>query len=545
MLPVTCNRRFLGLVTLQIAIWTLVPTITQPNLPLDAIEMLSWGNQWEWGYTKHPPLPAWAAELVFALSGQSNWSIFLLSQVCVTGSVWCLWRLGIDLGDRERAWRAAVVTLLCPYFNLLTPEFNNNIAVFPFWSWTTWCVYRGVRDQRWPSWIGGGIGLGLAILCKYSSAIIGLVLLLYLLLSNRGRRCWRTPGPWLMAATTIAVVWPHLWWLITHGAEPLAYASQRTRGDNSLLGVSLSVLGFLGTQLGVISPMFVALWPLSPWWPERWLHGATANKGIETADPTLAEPSADREEPVDELPLPARLGYLTTIAWGPLALMAVVALCTLSYLRSMYGSHLVGGIGLWVAWYFTLPPGAIRKEPAENLSTRAARIERDALRWHYGISAAIAVGCLIVGVSRDLLNQEFSHRPIRTQYPGRLVATEIDAAWARVSDAPLEWIVGDRWLAGNMGAYGSSRPSVFASAYEDAVKLSPDAYPWATESRIQQAGAVLIWPAKRWGEQIPEPLLEHFPRAVLWPKLSVHWPAAGPDDTYEIGLAVVPPAETR
>ena len=40
----------------HLIIWTLVPSISNINLPLDTIEALAWGTNIDWGYNKHPPL---------------------------------------------------------------------------------------------------------------------------------------------------------------------------------------------------------------------------------------------------------------------------------------------------------------------------------------------------------------------------------------------------------------------------------------------------------------------------------------------------------
>ena len=44
----------------HLIIWTLVPSISNHNLPLDTIEALAWGSNLDWGYSKHPPLSAFA-----------------------------------------------------------------------------------------------------------------------------------------------------------------------------------------------------------------------------------------------------------------------------------------------------------------------------------------------------------------------------------------------------------------------------------------------------------------------------------------------------
>ena len=48
---------------IHLIIWTLIPTISNNNLPLDTIEALAWGSNLDWGFSKHPPLSAFAVEI--------------------------------------------------------------------------------------------------------------------------------------------------------------------------------------------------------------------------------------------------------------------------------------------------------------------------------------------------------------------------------------------------------------------------------------------------------------------------------------------------
>ena len=44
---------------LHAAVWTALPALLYPNLPLDLIEALIYGREWQLGYDKLPPLPWW------------------------------------------------------------------------------------------------------------------------------------------------------------------------------------------------------------------------------------------------------------------------------------------------------------------------------------------------------------------------------------------------------------------------------------------------------------------------------------------------------
>ena len=61
-----CFRRLPGLAFL---VWTALPTLLYANLPLDLIEALTYGREWQLGYDKLPPLPWWLVEIMYRLIG--------------------------------------------------------------------------------------------------------------------------------------------------------------------------------------------------------------------------------------------------------------------------------------------------------------------------------------------------------------------------------------------------------------------------------------------------------------------------------------------
>ena len=56
----------------HLIVWTIIPSISNTNLPLDTIEALAWGSNLSWGYEKHPPVSAFMAEVVFSFFERLN-----------------------------------------------------------------------------------------------------------------------------------------------------------------------------------------------------------------------------------------------------------------------------------------------------------------------------------------------------------------------------------------------------------------------------------------------------------------------------------------
>ena len=64
----------------HLIIWTIVPSISNTNLPLDTIEALAWGSNLDWGYNKHPPASAWFVEFLYNIFGNQDWAYYVRSQ---------------------------------------------------------------------------------------------------------------------------------------------------------------------------------------------------------------------------------------------------------------------------------------------------------------------------------------------------------------------------------------------------------------------------------------------------------------------------------
>ena len=87
------NNLFYIFITFHLIIWTLAPTLTNNNLPLDTIEALAWGSNLDWGFNKHPPASAFFVEIFYIIFGANDWAYYFLSQICVTVAFFVVWKL--------------------------------------------------------------------------------------------------------------------------------------------------------------------------------------------------------------------------------------------------------------------------------------------------------------------------------------------------------------------------------------------------------------------------------------------------------------------
>ena len=107
---------------MHLVIWTLIPTLTNNNLPLDTIEALAWGSSLDWGFNKHPPMSAFLVEIFYQIFGAQDWAYYLLSQICVIISFVVVFKFAEDFFKNKEFCLLSVLLLEGIYFyNYTTP----------------------------------------------------------------------------------------------------------------------------------------------------------------------------------------------------------------------------------------------------------------------------------------------------------------------------------------------------------------------------------------------------------------------------------------
>ena len=133
------NRLFYYFLFTHLVIWTLIPSITNHNLPLDTIEALAWGSNLDWGFNKHPPISAFFPEIFYQIFGPQDWAYYLLSQIFVVIAFYYVFKFANEIFNNIKFSLISVFLLSSIYFyNYTTPEFNVNVCQLPFWSLTVY-----------------------------------------------------------------------------------------------------------------------------------------------------------------------------------------------------------------------------------------------------------------------------------------------------------------------------------------------------------------------------------------------------------------------
>jgi 4-amino-4-deoxy-L-arabinose transferase-like glycosyltransferase len=433
-----------GLLFLHVLVWWLLPALLQHNLPLDVIEQLAWGREWQIVYFKHPPLPAWILESIATTFGRWAPAMYLAGPLASALALAAVWRLGRDLLGRRRALLAMLAQDCVLYFTFFTPEFNHNVVLLPLWAAIGWAGYRACFSNG--SWVMLGVLMALGMLGKYTTLLL-LVSLLGLAVLHPGlRKLWATRGPYVATGVALLLLLPHLVGLWRIDFAPLFFPFARAGGAHHWYDHVTFPLLFVAAQFGGVAPALLAM-ALLGW----------RRKG-EALSERQPRPLA-----------PAVRAYLWTITWGPAALAVAASLILGLHLKDMWGSPMWCFIGLFVM-----------AEAVGPITTGG--LQRFWVAW-----GAILVAVAGFFVIQQAFGGYLMRKPTRGQFPGKELAAAVERRWHdAVGQQPLAIVAGDVWLAGNIAFYGTERPSVFIDA-------DPAKSPWITSAALARDGAVFIW----------------------------------------------------
>ena len=244
-------------VTTHLILWTLVPTLTNNNLPLDTIEALAWGSNLDWGFNKHPPMSAFLPEIFYQIFGNQDWAYYLLSQICVVISFVVVFKFSEDFFETKSFCLLSVLLLEGIYFyNFTTPEFNVNVCLMPFWALTVLYLWKGFKDNKIIDWFLMGLFAGFGFLSKYLFVYLGLAIdlfLIYMIYKKKiDFKCM------ISIISFFIVLIPHLIWLTENNYITITYGLHRTGAEEpNILNHIKHPLVFLGKQIGILIPFFV------------------------------------------------------------------------------------------------------------------------------------------------------------------------------------------------------------------------------------------------------------------------------------------------
>src|SRR6188508_874370 len=200
-----------AILVLHAVVWTALPALLYANLPLDLIEALTYGREWQLGYDKLPPLPWWLVEIVYRLAGH-DFAYYLLAQAAVVTALWLVFLTARPIAGPVGALIAVLIVDGLHYFSYTAAKFNHDVIQLPFWALAGYAFHAGLRRGRMHDWILLGVAIGLSLWAKYFVVVLAAPLALFVLIDDDARKSLRAPGPWIAILVALVVMAPHILW---------------------------------------------------------------------------------------------------------------------------------------------------------------------------------------------------------------------------------------------------------------------------------------------------------------------------------------------
>ena len=225
------NKTLIFFLFAHLIVWTLVPSVSNTNLPLDTIEALAWGNELQFGYHKHPPLSAWFPEFFYQIFGSQDWAYYFLSQIFVIMSFIIIFKFSENFFQNKIYSLLSILLLEGIYFyNFTTPEFNVYVCQLPFWAATVYYCWRGIKQNDNISWVLLGVFAGLGMLSFYLTfyLLLSLVLFFIYIIVKEKRFNYK----YLISLFSFFIILlPHLIWLVDNDYITINNAIFRSVND--------------------------------------------------------------------------------------------------------------------------------------------------------------------------------------------------------------------------------------------------------------------------------------------------------------------------
>ena len=404
------NNIFFIFVVSHLIIWTMVPALTNNNLPLDTIEALAWGSNLDWGFNKHPPMSAFFSEVFYQIFGAQDWAFYLLSQIFVLVAFYYVFKFASEiLGDVKLGLISTLLLSSIYFYNFTTPEFNVNVCQLPFWSlvvYYSWKIYDS-KEIKFLDCLLVGIFAAVGFLSKYLFIYLLIsidLLFIYLIFFKKNKKF---DFKYLITLEVFLVLLvPHFIWLYNNDFITIFYGLQRSGlEENDIFNHIKYPLVFFLKQIGILIPFFFLIFLLTK--KLKFKFNLKDKKFL----------------------------FLVFVNLVPIILIFFTSAFLGLKVRTMWMTPFYLFFGVFIVYL---------------------------LRFQISLKKinSFLIGFIFLFFLSPIIYSyvSISQPNKRTDYPGKEIAAKVQITWDQDFDKDIEFVTGNEWNAGNLSYHLKSRP---------------------------------------------------------------------------------------
>ena len=409
MLKKNINKIFYLFIFSHLILWTIIPSLSNVNLPLDTIEALAWGSNLDWGFSKHPPLSAFAVEFTYRIFGNNDWAYYLLSQIFVLTSFYFVWKFSNKILENEKYSLLSVLLLAGIYFyNFTTPEFNVNLSQLPFWALSVYFFWKGLNSNKNINWVLFGVFSAMGFLSKYLFIYILIALFIFFIFNYQKYRK-SLKGYLLSILISLILLIPHFIWLFENNFVTIFYGLTRSGiSEFNIVNHIKNPIEFLIKQTILLIPFFLMVL-------------------------TILRKIKFKIEIKDR-----KILFLLSINLIPILLLLLTSLLSGAKIRTM-----------WMTPFFLFTGTLFLLIFKNYIDLKKIKRFYYIFLFFFILSPTLYLAVSLADTTK------------RTDYPGKEISRLVQNKWDDNFANEIKIVIGDEWFAGNLSYHLNSRPIWF------------------------------------------------------------------------------------
>jgi dolichol-phosphate mannosyltransferase len=232
-----------------------------PELIFEEAYYWNYAKHLDIGYLDHPLIVAWIIKAFTNLMGDIEFAVRFGAFLCWFVTAYYSYRLTKEIFSQSIAyWALVIVAVLPPYFFFgwfISPD----APLTACWSAAIFYIHQVVVREDKKAWLGVGVALGLGMSSKYTIALLGAAIVLFVLFDRNTRKWLSRPEPYIALVIAFILFSPVIIWNIQHDWLSFTFQSQGrlTSSHSFSLPRFISNLLIFLTPTGLLTVIVIVL----------------------------------------------------------------------------------------------------------------------------------------------------------------------------------------------------------------------------------------------------------------------------------------------
>ncbi len=229
------------------------------NLDPDEAHYWEWSRRLSYGYYSKGPVIAYLIRAGTSLFGNTEFGVRFFAPVLYLLGSLLLYKIGKELFSEETGICSAALFQVVPLFSAFGVIMTIDAPSTFMWILSLYLFMKVLRTEKTADWVLLGVAVGVGMLTKLTMSFFILSAFLYLVTSKEERRKLLSIRPYLGLLACMVILLPLLYWNYNHNWVNFRHEAGHADLQAGFRVLPGSLLQFLGSQLGVITPVLFVL----------------------------------------------------------------------------------------------------------------------------------------------------------------------------------------------------------------------------------------------------------------------------------------------